>query len=116
MPTGPTMPSNPAERYPNLDCTLENALAGESCPGPGGVFTDETRAAAFLRQSAVRVRIPDASFRPHSRNRELPVNASPCDRTDARHFPERKITVNIARAAQHVRLRLIIPVLAVAIA
>lgn len=42
-----------AERYPNLDCTSENALAGESCPGPGGVFIEETRAAAFLRKSAV---------------------------------------------------------------
>jgi len=31
-------------------------------------------------------------------------------------FPEREITVNIARAAQHGRLRLIIPALAVAIA
>jgi hypothetical protein len=31
-------------------------------------------------------------------------------------FPEKEITVNIARAAQHARLRLIIPALAVAIA
>jgi pimeloyl-ACP methyl ester carboxylesterase len=66
-----------------------------------GVAIEGTRAAASLRRSAVRLRIPDASFLLHSRNRELPVNAPPRDRTHARHFPERQITVNVARVEQH---------------
>jgi hypothetical protein len=70
-----------------------------------GVAIEGTRAAASLRRSAVRLRIPGASFLLHSRNRELPVNAPPCDRTHARHFPERQITVNVARVAQHASLR-----------
>src|SRR6266851_4115264 len=38
MPTGPTMPSDPAERYPHPDCTSDKAPAGDvvSGSGPGG--------------------------------------------------------------------------------
>src|SRR5580704_17830712 len=75
-PTGPTVPSSPAERYRNLDCTSDNLQpASLALVRMVGVLIEVTRAAAFFRRSAVRVRIPDASFRPHSRNRELPVNA-----------------------------------------
>jgi len=64
MPTGPTMPSDPAERIPRCQFPAAQSTQGNCRLTPPG-----------------------------------------CDRTDAPAFPEREITVNISRAAQHGRLR-----------
>src|ERR1700730_10528005 len=48
MPTGPTMPSSPAERYPHPDCTSDEAPAGDVLSGSGPEVT------AFIEESSCR--------------------------------------------------------------